>query len=93
MESGRSNVTWLQNIAQRDGITLGMPGYSFSADAYLKQPTQEIETLAVPMHAVLDLLHSHGFALREVLQDQFTGKPGSHSFMAVKDQPEVPSGS
>lgn len=61
-----------------------LPNYSFSAASYLEQTAQDMEMHAVPMHEVLDMLRAHGFHLREVLQDQFTGMPGSHSFFAVK---------
>ena len=61
-----------------------IPDYSFSVAAYLDDTAREMEMHAVPMHQVLELLRAKGFELREVLQDQFTGMPGSHSFLAVK---------
>ena len=61
-----------------------IPDYSFSVAAYLDDTAREMEMHAVPMHQVLKLLAAKGFELREVLQDQFTGMPGSHSFLAVK---------
>lgn len=64
-----------------------LPNYSFSASSYLEQTAQDMEMHAVPMHEVLDMLRAQGFHLREVLQDQFTGMPGSHSFFAVKSDP------
>lgn len=65
-------------------LPTALPNYSFNAEDYLNDEAKVMEMHAVPMHAVLDLLRVHGFELREVLQDQFTGMPGSHSFMAVK---------
>ncbi|MEW9918463.1 class I SAM-dependent methyltransferase [Marimonas sp. MJW-29] len=62
-----------------------IPQYSFAAEDYLASPPGEMEMHAVPMRHVLALLSQHGFRLLEVLQDQFTGMPGSHSFLAVRD--------
>jgi hypothetical protein len=36
------------------------------------------------MKQVLKLLHENSFEVLEVIQDQFTGLPGSHSFFATK---------
>lgn len=61
-----------------------LPNYSFAANSYLDQTAQVMEMHAVPMHAIMALLRDHGFELQEVIQDQFTGTPGSHSFFATK---------
>lgn len=72
-------------------LPTALPGYSFNAEDYLDEKAKVMEMHAVPMHAVLALLRAHGFELREVLQDQFTGMSGSHSFMAVKSETSVPA--
>ena len=61
-----------------------IPGYRFTAGKYLRSTPQDMEMHALPMRDVLALLRVHGFQVLEVLQDQFTGMPGSHSFFAVR---------
>ncbi|HKK56287.1 class I SAM-dependent methyltransferase [Marinobacter sp.] len=61
-----------------------IPDYKFTARTYLRTKPQSMEMHAVPMRDVLELLREHGFQVLEVLQDPFTGMPGSHSFFAVK---------
>jgi 2-polyprenyl-3-methyl-5-hydroxy-6-metoxy-1,4-benzoquinol methylase len=61
-----------------------LPGYAFNATEYLASSEREMEMHAVPMKQVLKLLHENSFEVLEVIQDQFTGLPGSHSFFATK---------
>lgn len=61
-----------------------LPHYRFDVDEYLASPSGGMEMHAVPMQKVLGMLRDHGFELREVVQDNFTALPGSHSFFAVK---------
>lgn len=63
-----------------------LPDYSFAAETYLDETAKVMEMHAVPMHKVLALLRHHKFEVLEVLQDQFTGMPGSHTFFARKPQ-------
>ncbi|MFK7836102.1 MAG: class I SAM-dependent methyltransferase [Sulfitobacter sp.] len=61
-----------------------MHGYSFSAQAYLEDIAHEMEMHALPMQQVMTLFHDKGFRVQEVIQDQFTGIAGSHTFLATK---------
>ncbi|MCX7561915.1 class I SAM-dependent methyltransferase [Sulfitobacter sp. F26204] len=61
-----------------------IPGYAFSSKSYLEDSTRGMEMHAVPMKAILDVLDAKGFRVLEVIQDNFTGMPGSHSFFATK---------
>lgn len=60
------------------------PGYSFKIDAYLETVSRGLEMHALPMHAVFETLDRHKMTPVEVLMDDLTGLPGSHTFYAVK---------
>ncbi len=61
-----------------------IPDYAFSAEEYLQDSAKEMEMHAVPMRDVFKVLRKHGFEVLEVIQDQFTGMRGSHTFFAKK---------
>lgn len=61
-----------------------IPEYSFDAQSYLASDPIEMEMHAVPMRHVTKMLRDRGCDLLEVVQDNFTGMPGSHTFLAVK---------
>lgn len=61
-----------------------LPDYTFNAKKYLATQAGGMEMHAVPMREVIKMLTANGCELVEVLQDNFTAMPGSHSFMAVK---------
>lgn len=67
-----------------------LPDYRFDASSYLDETAKVMEMHAVPMRHVMSLLRQHGFEVLEVMQDQFTGMPGSHSFLAIKPE-EIPA--
>jgi len=61
-----------------------LPGYAFNATEYLASSEHGMEMHALPMKQVLKLLRDNSFEVLEVIQDQFTGMQGSHSFFATK---------
>jgi hypothetical protein len=60
------------------------PGYTFDVAQYLASPVPAMEMHTLPMRAVFSLFEKHGMAPLEVLTDNWTGQPGSHSFFAVR---------
>jgi 2-polyprenyl-3-methyl-5-hydroxy-6-metoxy-1,4-benzoquinol methylase len=61
-----------------------IPGYRFVVSDYLDTASPIMEMHCLPMPAVFDVLHKHGFGVREVLMDNWTGGYGSHTFFASK---------
>jgi hypothetical protein len=59
-------------------------GYSFDVTRYLASPEPPMETHCLPMRAVFSLFEKHALAPLEVLMDNSTGQPGSHTFFAVR---------
>jgi SAM-dependent methyltransferase len=56
------------------------PGYRFSAEEHLASHVDAMDMHSLPMHEVLRLIEKHGHAVREVIEDMWTGRPGSHTF-------------
>lgn len=78
----------LRNISE-NGVCLfqiptHIPGYSFSVNNYMKSKKPVMEMHSIPMRVIFDILDKHNFLIREVIQDHFTGMPGSYTFFAVK---------
>jgi SAM-dependent methyltransferase len=48
---------------------------NFDAESYMKQMSSdgEMEMHPLPQHEIFDLLHKHGFVLREIREDHLTG--------------------
>ncbi len=61
------------------------PDYHFRTADYLASPQAPgFEMHCLPMDRIFRLLHKHGFIPLEVVMDNWTGLPGSHTFFAIK---------
>jgi SAM-dependent methyltransferase len=56
------------------------PGYRFRVEEYLASPVDPMDMHSLPMHEVLRLIEKHGHGVREVVEDMWTGRGGSHTF-------------
>jgi hypothetical protein len=59
------------------------PDYRFEIENYLKSPVDRMDMHSLPMHAVMEVLAAHGCTVREVMQDFWTGRLGSHTFFGL----------
>jgi 2-polyprenyl-3-methyl-5-hydroxy-6-metoxy-1,4-benzoquinol methylase len=58
--------------------------YSFSIEDYLRAPPDTMEMHSLPMHEILRLIDRRDCQALEVLEDDWTGRQGSHSFFGTK---------
>lgn len=61
-----------------------LPDYSFSADAYLREPEEQMGMHALPMADVLRALQRHRLLVLGVAMDGWTGAYGSYTYFATK---------
>lgn len=62
--------------------------YQFIIADYLKSPTDDMDMHSLPMFEILDLLKRHGCWVKEVMEDAWTGRFGSHTFFGLAGGPE-----
>jgi SAM-dependent methyltransferase len=60
------------------------PGYGFDIEAYLAAPPDTMEMHSLPMSEILRLIDRRGGLALEVLEDDWTGRRGSHTFFGMK---------
>jgi 2-polyprenyl-3-methyl-5-hydroxy-6-metoxy-1,4-benzoquinol methylase len=60
------------------------PGYAFDIEAYLAAPPDTMEMHSLPMCEIMRLIDRRGALALEVLEDDWTGRQGSHTFFGTK---------
>jgi SAM-dependent methyltransferase len=60
-------------------------GYQFSVKGYLDHPPDKMDMHSLPMPEILTLLARNGCLVKEVMEDFWTGRFGSHTFFGVRE--------